>query len=164
MAVEIERKFLLAGDGWRNEVARSERLAQGYLTQAGSGGASVRVRIGGEHAWLNVKSAVAGVERFEYEYAIPRADAEQMLERFCAGRVEKVRHHVPHAGFDFEIDEFLGDNAGLIVAELELPSPTAPFARPPWLGREVSDEPRYYNLHLLAHPYSLWSAAERVGD
>jgi len=167
MGIEIERKFLLAGDGWRSLVVRSQRLLQGYLTRPADGATapacSVRVRIGGEAAWLNIKSANAGIERAEYEYPVPRVDAEQMLARFCRGTVEKIRHHVPHAGQTFEIDEFFGDNAGLIVAELELDSVDAEFERPGWLGREVSDQRRYYNVHLLEHPYSRWSATER-GD
>jgi adenylate cyclase len=166
MAVEIERKFLVADDGWRAAVTRSQRLVQGYLTRACADGppCSVRIRIGAEQAWLNIKSAVAGVERREYEYAIPRPDAEQMLAEFCNRVVEKIRHYVPHAGRTFEIDEFFGDNAGLVVVELELESADERFDRPHWLGREVSDKRRYYNLHLLDHPYSRWSAAERAGD
>jgi adenylate cyclase len=167
MGVEIERKFLLAGDAWRAGVVRSQRFVQGYLTRPGGAqppACSVRVRIGGEAAWLNVKSALAGVERLEYEYPIPRGDAEQMLHRFCRGVVEKIRHDVPYAGVTFEIDEFAGDNAGLIVAEVELASADAQFARPAWLGREVSDRRRYYNLHLVDYPYSRWSAQERNGD
>ena len=124
----------------------------------------MRVRIAGDLAWLNIKSAMAGIERREYEYAIPAADAEHMLGEFCDGVVGKIRHYVPYRGWTFEVDEFLGDNAGLIVAEMELEAATEPFERPPWLGREVSDKPRYYNLHLLDHPYSRWSAAERDGE
>ena len=164
MGVEIERKYLLRSDDWRGAVVRRMRLIQGYMTRPGHGDCSVRVRIGDGDAWLSVKSAVAGVERLEFEYVIPCADAEQMLARFCAGRVEKIRHHVPHDGVLFEIDEFLGSNAGLLVAEVELPAVDAEFPRPSWLGREVSDQRRYYNLHLLEHPYSCWTAAERAGD
>jgi adenylate cyclase len=163
MPVEIERKFLLRDDGWRAHVEASRCLVQGYLTDAG-GRCSVRVRIADDEAWINLKSARAGIERLEYEYAIPKADAGQMLAAFCVGSIEKIRHHVTHAGMLFEIDEFLGDNAGLLVAELELPSADAAFERPSWLGREVSDRRRYYNLHLLDHPYARWSAAERAGD
>ena len=149
MAVEIERKFLVVGSDWRAQAQRSQRLVQGYLTTAGGRGArpqakdeqdgaqtgpgsacSVRVRIGGDRAWLNIKSAIAGIERREYEYAIPPSDAERMLAEFCPARVEKIRHHVPFEEAMFEVDEFLGDNAGLIVAELELRSPTAEFPRP----------------------------------
>ena len=168
MATEIERKFLLASDAWRAEVERSQRMEQGYLTRTGRGAGtpacSVRVRIAGDLAWLNIKSAIAGVERREYEYAIPVTDAEQMIGEFCDGVVGKIRHYVPYHGRLFEVDEFLGDSAGLIVAELELEATTEHFERPPWLGREVSDKPRYYNLHLLDHPYSHWSAAEREGE
>jgi adenylate cyclase len=166
MAVEIERKFLVVGDEWQAHVLRSQRLVQGYLTRAGSGGSacSVRVRIGGDCAWLNIKSAIAGIERREYEYAIPPVDAERMLAEFCPVVVEKIRHHVPFAGAMFEVDEFLGDNAGLVVAELELQSPVDEFPRPSWLGIEVSDRPRYYNVHLLHYPYSRWNARERAGD
>ena len=165
MATEIERKFLLAGDAWRDSIERSQRYVQGYLTRPhASAACSVRVRIGADAAWLNIKSAVAGVERREFEYAIPLHDARAMLDEFCPRVVDKMRHHVAHGGRLFEIDEFFGDNAGLIVAELELESADAAFERPAWLGREVSDKPRYYNLHLLDHPYSAWSAAERAGE
>jgi adenylate cyclase len=184
MAVEIERKFLVVGDDWRLQAQYSQRLVQGYLTTASgrgarpqakdehekpqpgsSGGAcSVRVRIGGDRAWLNIKSAIAGIERREYEYAIPQIDAERMLAEFCPVVVEKIRHHVRFAGAMFEVDEFLGDNAGLVVAELELQSPADEFPRPSWLGPEVSDRPRYYNVNLLEHPYSCWNARERAGE
>jgi len=177
MAVEIERKFLVVGDDWRAQTQRSQRLVQGYLTRSevsdgrerplpdgARAACSVRVRIGGDRAWLNIKSAIAGIERREYEYVIPLTDAERMLAEFCPLVMEKIRHHVPFAGAMFEVDEFLGDNAGLIVAELELQSPTDEFPRPSWLGLEVSDRPRYYNVHLLQHPYSRWNARERAGD
>ena len=165
MATEIERKFLLSSDEGRRSVCRSQRFIQGYLTRPGaSTSCSVRVRIGEGEAWLNIKAALAGVERSEFEYAVPVADAERMLVEFCDARIEKVRHDVDFRGRTFEIDEFFGDNAGLIVAELELESADAAFERPPWLGGEVSDKRRYYNLHLLEHPYSVWSAAERAGE
>ena len=178
MAVEIERKFLVVGEDWREQAQRSQRLVQGYLTTAGGGrgrsekpqpdgeaaACSVRVRIGGERAWLNIKSAIAGIERREYEYAIPLLDAECMLDEFCPARVEKIRHYVPCADAMFEVDEFLGDNTGLVVAELELQSQADEFPRPSWLGLEVSDRPRYYNVNLLQHPYSSWNARERAGE
>jgi adenylate cyclase len=159
MAVEIERKFLLAGEGWRNAVEHSERLAQGYL---GGSRASVRVRIGDGRAWLNIKARVRGAERLEFEYEIPLADGEQLLAELAEpGRIDKVRHHVRHAGALWEIDEFAGDNAGLVVAEIELDAVDAEFARPAWLGREVTDEARYYNLALAERPYAHWAADER---
>ena len=167
MATEIERKFLVAADEWRASVTRSQRMTQGYLTRAGTArgpACSVRVRIAGDAAWLNIKSAIAGIERREYEYAVPVVDAARMLAEFCPGVVEKIRHYVPHGGRTFEVDEFLGDNAGLIVAELELEAVDTPFERPAWLGREVSERRRYYNLHLLDYPYSRWSEAERNGE
>ncbi len=170
MGIEIERKFLLAADDWREQIERSERIAQGYLigTRAlrdGSARASVRVRVSGAQAWLNVKAARVGIERAEFDYPIPVADAEAMLAELSDGALEKVRHHVHVDGTLFEIDEFLGDNAGLIVAEVELPSVDAAFPRPAWLGVEVSGLVRYYNTSLVERPYAAWSAEERAaGD
>ena len=162
MPVEIERKFLLASDAWRRDVSRSEPMAQGYLAGPPASRCSVRVRIAGDDAWLNIKSLALGVERDEYEYAIPRADAERMLATLCGERVEKIRHHVTVGGHLFEVDEFIGDNAGLIVAEIELSHADEPFERPAWLGREVTPLARYYNVNLATHPYSRWSEAERA--
>jgi adenylate cyclase len=169
MGVEIERKFLLHDDTWRAAIEHSERLLQGYLVGAqalrdGSARASVRARIAGAQAWLNIKAARLGIERAEFEYAIPLADAEVLLATLCDGVLEKVRHHVRVDGVLFEVDEFGGDNQGLIVAEVELPAVDAPFPRPPWLGREVSALARYYNVNLIAHPYRLWSPAERAAE
>lgn len=166
MGIEIERKFLLNGDDWRGAASHSERIAQGYLVGAralrdGSALASVRVRRIGERAWLNIKSARLGIERAEYEYPIPLADAEQMLATLCDGVLEKIRHHVVVDGVLFEVDEFFGDNTGLVVAEVELPTQDAAFPRPAWLGREVSHLARYYNVNLIAHPYGQWSQDER---
>jgi adenylate cyclase len=162
MPVEIERKFLLASDAWRRDVSRSEPMAQGYLAGPPASRCSVRVRIAGDEAWLNIKSLTLGVERDEYEYAIPRADAERMLATLCGERVEKIRHHVTVGGHLFEVDEFIGDNAGLVVAEIELSHADEPFERPAWLGREVTPLARYYNVNLATHPYSRWSEAERA--
>lgn len=167
MAVEIERKFLLASEAWRPAVGRSERIAQGYLVgaralQEGHARASVRVRRTGERAWLNIKSATLGIERAEFEYPMPLEDAEAMLASLCHGVLEKTRHYVEIDGTVFEIDEFLGDNAGLVVAEVELPAAEAAFPRPAWLGREVSALARYYNVNLIAHPFARWSDAERA--
>lgn len=167
MATEIERKFLLADDHWRPAIVRSERIAQGYLVGAqalheGLVRASVRVRRAGGQAWLNIKSATLGIERAEYEYPVPPDDAETMLATLCDGVLEKIRHHVEVDGTLFEIDEFLGDNAGLVVAEVELPAADAAFPRPAWLGREVSALGRYYNVNLITHPFARWSEAERA--
>lgn len=166
MGIEIERKFLLRDDSWRAQVERSERIAQGYLVgaaalAAGHARASVRVRRTGSEAWLNIKAARLGVERAEYDYAIPPDDADALLATLCDGVLSKWRHHVTVDGTLFEIDEFLGDNAGLVVAEVELPHADAPFPRPSWLGREVSTLGRYYNVNLVVHPYARWTQAER---
>ena len=168
MGVEIERKFLLAGDGWRELEQRSERIAQGYLVNAAAIGAghakcSVLVRISGDEAWLNIKSATLGIHRHEFEYPVPLADGEHLLHELSDGILEKIRHHVMVDGAHFEIDEFLGDNAGLIVAEVELPSTNAAFPRPDWLGIEVSELGRYYNVNLIDRPYARWTASEREG-
>lgn len=155
MAIEIERKFLVADDSWREHVGRSLAMGQGYFETGRA--ASVRVRVAGKDAWLNIKSAELGRKRLEFEYAIPLADAETMLERFCAGRsVSKVRHWVPWQGHTWEVDVFDGANAGLVMAEIELDHEEESFASPPWLGREVTDEQRYYNMALAQHPYRDW--------
>lgn len=166
MAIEIERKFLLAGDAWRAQVVRSTRMAQGYLNDADAVGAghqqaSVRVRIAGEAGHLNIKSREVGMQRQEFEYAIPLADAQALLALCVGGRIEKRRHHVQYGGHLWEIDEFEGDNAGLVVAEIELSAVDEVFERPDWLGIEVTDQPRYYNLVLAQRPYSQWTAQER---
>lgn len=166
MATEIERKFLLASDAWRKDIERSERFRQGYLNrpQADGGRASVRVRTGATGAWLNIKTAVPGMVREEFEYPIPPEDAEFMLGQLSTGAViDKTRHWVRYGAHVWEIDEFAGPNAGLVVAEIELAAPDESFARPDWLGREVTDRPRYYNVALSEHPYRAWSAAERAG-
>lgn len=155
MAIEIERKFLVVGDGWRTDVHATRRLAQGYLGTPG-GSASVRVRIGGGEARLNIKASVVGSARAEYDYPMPVADADEILATLCVGRVDKQRHLVEHAGHTWEIDEFSGENAGLIVAELELGSRDESFVRPDWLGIEVTDDARYYNHALALRPYRDW--------
>ncbi len=155
MATEIERKFLVRDDSWRSGVIRARRLRQGYLVSDAV--RSVRVRIEGDEARLNIKSATVGVSRSEYEYPIPLADAEEILANLCGGRLlEKTRHFVRHGGHLWEIDEFAGANAGLVVAEVELDDAAETFDRPPWAGDEVSDDIRYYNARLVERPYSTW--------
>ena len=166
MGIEIERKFRVVGDGWRMAAARRVRMEQGYLNDAaslrdGRQRASVRVRIAGEEGFLNLKSRELGHTRQEFDYPIPLADAEALLALCVGGRIEKTRHYVEHAGHTFEVDEFTGENAGLVVAELELADADAPFDRPAWLGAEVTDEARYYNLALADRPYSRWTAQEK---
>lgn len=160
MPIEIERKFLVTGDAWRSQVSRSLAMRQGYL--AGEGGkASVRVRLEGEDAKLNIKAAVVGAARAEYEYNIPAAQAREMLDNLCVGRLEKTRHYIEIDGLTWEVDEFINDNAGLVVAEIELDSADQPFGRPAWLGRELTDDRRYYNHHLALHPWRTWPDEDR---
>ncbi|VAX03338.1 FIG01182465: hypothetical protein [hydrothermal vent metagenome] len=155
MATEIERKFLLLNDSWRRDADAGISMRQGYLV--GAKRASVRVRVSGEHAHLNIKSATLGVERQEYEYGIPLADAEELLDTLCERPlIEKTRYHVRHGKHTWEIDVFSGDNAGLVVAEIELDSADENFARADWLGEEVSHDKRYYNVCLVTHPYKNW--------
>ncbi len=168
MGIEIERKFLVVGDGWRAAAHKVVPMAQGYLNDlaamdTGAMKASVRVRIAGEEAFLNLKSRELGHTRQEFDYPIPVADARGLLALCVGGLVDKRRHYVEHAGFTWEVDEFLGDNAGLVVAEIELPSADAAFERPAWAGAEVTEAARYYNLALATRPYAQWSPAERTG-
>lgn len=154
MAIEIERKFLLQNEDWRQQVTRCAYLAQGYL---GGTHASVRVRVSADQAWLNIKSQTRGTTRLEFEYPIPRADADVLLAQLADGPVlSKMRHYVEVGAHVFEIDEFDGTNQGLIVAEVELQSADEDFPRPSWLGQEVTEDQRYYNLSLVRHPYTQW--------
>lgn len=158
MATEIERKFLLKNDDWRTSVTKESFYRQGYL--ANSEGASVRVRIAEGQANLNIKSMTLGISRHEFEYSIPLEDGEQMLNELCVGpKIEKTRYLVEHEGHTWEIDVFVGDNEGLVVAEIELASEGEKFALPSWIGEEVSHEKRYYNLCLVGHPYKDWKDA-----
>jgi len=163
MGTEIERKFLIVDEQWRAAADGGQRVRQGYL--AGSERCSARVRIAGEHASLNFKGMTLAVTRREFEYPLPLSDAEEMLNHLCNGPlIEKVRYNVPYAGHTWEVDCFEGDNAGLVLAEIELNAADEYFEQPPWTGREVSDKPRYYNVCLIDHPFCEWSDAERSGD
>jgi adenylate cyclase len=160
VGIEIERKFLLRDAAWRNATHRSAAMRQGSL--AGGGNVSVRVRIAGNEARLNLKSGGMVVVRREYEYAIPLADATELLDEVCPGPlVEKTRHWVEHEGYEWEVDEFTSANAGLVVAEIELDDEHEAFPRPSWLGAEVTHLERYYNASLVKYPYREWSEAER---
>jgi CYTH domain-containing protein len=154
MAIEIERKFLVKDTGFLAGLAGT-RIAQGYL--ADDGRLSVRVRISGEAGQLTVKAGRDLLARTEYEYAIPAEDARAMLDSLCRRPlIDKTRYLVGFDGGQWEVDVFHGDNAGLVVAEIELTSADAPFARPPWLGEEVTADTRYLNVSLVRHPYSRW--------
>ncbi len=168
MGVEIERKFLLRDGRWRDAVERTVVMAQGYLNDAssldsGAQRASVRVRLQDDLAFLNIKSREVGLRRQEFEYPLPVDDARALLELCVGGRIEKRRHLVRHGAHLWEIDEFDGDNAGLVVAEIELADEHEAFERPDWLGDEVTDLQRYYNLALADRPYREWSGDERSG-
>lgn len=156
MGTEIERKFLVRSDDWRRRADAGTDYRQGYLP--GDASVAVRIRTTADAAWLAVKSDLDGISRHEYEYPIPVADAEEMLAQLCRRPlIEKRRHRLRYGGRVWEIDVFHGANAGLLLAEIELDSPDQPFARPPWLGDEVSGDPRYLNALLSQHPYSEWS-------
>ncbi|MBL8261025.1 MAG: CYTH domain-containing protein [Xanthomonadaceae bacterium] len=168
MAVEIERKFLVVDDRWREQAHQVVPMAQGYLNDqaamdTGGQRASVRVRLEGDEAHLNLKSRELGHTRQEFDYVIPVEDARALLALCVGGLIDKRRHLVEHGDHLWEIDEFLGDNAGLVVAEIELSSADEVFDRPDWLGAEVTDASRYYNLALASRPYSHWSEDERAG-
>lgn len=168
MALEIERKFLVTGNAWRDTAHQVVPMAQGYINDqaamdSGAMKASVRVRIAGEEAFLNLKSRQLGHTREEFDYPIPVDDARALLALCVGGLVDKRRHYVKHEGHLWEVDEFLGDNAGLVVAEIELSSAGETFARPDWIGAEVTDASRYYNLALATRPYLKWNADERAG-
>lgn len=155
MAKEIERKFLLNSDTWRSD-ATHQHCVQGYLCTGPP--ASVRVRIIDGVAKLNIKQSILGIERDEYEYPIPLDEAQDILNSLCDDlKVEKNRYRVNYEGFTWEIDEFLGENDGLIVAEIELEHAQQAFPMPPWIGNEVSEDLRYYNTYLSKHPFSTWS-------
>jgi adenylate cyclase len=161
MAIEIERKFRVLNDRWRAAVHSSTLLRQGYL--ANTARASIRVRLAGEEAWLSVKAMTRGRSRAEYEVAIAPQDANEMLRHLCeGGLIEKWRHLVEHAGNEWEIDEFRGENTGLVIAELELDSEDQSFAQPEWLGAEVTNDERYYNFRLAQQPYRLWPESLRA--
>lgn len=156
MALEVEHKFLLVNDDWRNEVDHSIHYKQGYLSSSPM--SSVRVRISDSQAWLNIKSATIGTFRQEFEYEIPLADANNILDDLChKPLIEKIRHFVNRDQHIWEIDEFMGDNAGLIVAEIELSQIGESFAKPSWIGAEVTHDLRYYNNNLSRHPFVNWN-------
>jgi adenylate cyclase len=154
MGQEIERKFLVRGDAWK-ALGAGARMRQGYLSTDRE--RVVRVRIDGDAATLTIKGSSIGATRGEWEYAIPVADAEELLTRLCLRPlVEKIRYRIMQHEMLWEVDEFLGENAGLVVAEIELTSEDQVFTKPEWVGDEVTDDPRYFNANLLKHPYSAW--------
>jgi CYTH domain-containing protein len=154
MGIEIERKFLVVGTTWRQ--APGVRFSQGYLNRDKE--RTVRVRLAGEQAFLTIKGISVGASRAEFEYEVPAADGEQLLKLSDGPIIEKIRRVIVLEGATWEVDEFLGENAGLVIAEIELQSEDQVFARPEWLGEEVTHDPRYFNASLAAHPFSQWHA------
>lgn len=156
MAIEIERKFLVFGDSWREDAITQRRIKQAYLSS--SGRSSTRVRISGDsNATLTVKSRPAELRRIEVEYPIRIADAEALLALRDSNLIDKIRHEVPCGPHVWEVDEFLGDNAGLVIAEIELSDEAEKFGMPAWLGLEVTGLQQYYNGSLAQSPYCRWA-------
>ena len=152
--MEIERKFLVISDAWRN-LAEGVLYRQGYLSSVKE--RTVRVRLAGDKGFLTIKGLTVGAARAEYEYEIPAADAKVMLETLAEKPlIEKIRYKIPYAGLTWEIDEFMGDNAGLIVAEVELASEAQTFSKPDWAGAEVTNDARYFNSNLGRQPFKQW--------
>ncbi len=154
MGVEIERKFVVTSDAWRR--APGVRVVQAYLAREAA--CSVRVRIVEDTAWLSVKGRARDGAKPEFEYVIPVPEAKELIELSPYPVIEKVRRKIEYEGFVWEVDEFFGANAGLVVAEIELDAPDQPFPLPPWIGQDVTDDPRYINANLVVHPYGEWKA------
>lgn len=154
MAVEIERKYLTSSEDWRG-LAEGLDYRQGYLSTTKE--RTVRVRTVGEQGFLTIKGITIGATRAEYEYEIPIADAHEMLDELChRPLIEKRRFRISHGGLIWELDEFFGENHGLILAEVELESEGQEIELPRWIGKEVTGDPRYFNANLVEHPYSTW--------
>ncbi|WP_308028216.1 CYTH domain-containing protein [Neisseria bergeri] len=157
MTVEIERRFLIENNKWHQYADEPLLLRQGYLSVEKE--RTVRVRIAGKRAWLTLKGYISELSRSEFEYEIPLADAEKMMETMCPFKMEKRRYPVRWNGSLFEVDVFLGENAPLVVAEIELPAENADFDRPDWLGREITADGMFTNAYLSKHPFSSWKNA-----
>jgi adenylate cyclase len=159
MGIEIERKFLVVGHGWRDGAGKGERLVQGYLTQ--DKGCAVRIRKTANQATLTIKGQRVGLSRLEFEYEIPLKDADQMLRSLrISPTLQKTRYRVDHCGLMWDIDVFSGDAEGLVIAEIELRDARQKLNLPPWVGGEVTYDPRYRNTHLAR---AGWSAADSIG-
>jgi adenylate cyclase len=151
MGIEIERKFLVKGEAWR-QLATGTLCRQGYLARGVD--RTVRVRIAGDRAFLTIKGKTEGIARSEFEYPIPVEDATQLLEMCDRPLIEKYRHQIAIGDLVWEVDEFLGENQGLILAEVELRDEKQAIDLPEWIGEDVSGDPRYYNARLVEKPWS----------
>ena len=163
MAIEIERKFLVVQDGWRDQVVGRQDICQAYLSSAGENSVRVRV-IDDREAWITVKSAYRGLARQEFEYQIPYADACKLLGVRRTGLIEKTRHIIHHAGRAWEVDEFAGLNRGLVIAEVELDAVDDVVQQPEWVGEEVTGQRPYHNSQLALQPFSTWRDGAPVGE
>ena len=152
MAIEIERKFLVTSNDWR--INEPVQIRQGYLNRDPD--RTVRVRTAGNQAWITVKGRTTGSVRSEFEYPIPLNDADALLLLCERPLLEKRRYHFEHDGRTWEVDEFLGENEGLVVAEIELDTPDAEFSMPLWIGVEVTHDSRYFNSNLSVNPFTTW--------
>jgi len=156
MGIEIERKFLIKNERWRSLVETSKSCTQGYVNLKGNG--SIRIRIIGDKGFVTLKGPREGIRRSEFEYEIPVADATILLDSFCdAAVISKIRHELTYEGNLWEIDEFSGENNGLLIAEIELESEHQTVSLPDWVGKDVSEDERFFNAHLAKHPISSWS-------
>jgi adenylate cyclase len=163
MPQEIERKFLVADSSWRGQADAGRRLRQAYLAETDKLVVRARVVDGGE-ALLTIKSAESGLSRQEYEYSIPLVDGEALMALRQGSVLEKTRYHVTHAGRGWEVDVYHGENAGLVLAEIEIESEAATVDQPPWLGREVTGDARYYAARLAQHPFGAWQTDDASGE
>ncbi len=156
MAQETERKFLVLNDRYKTAASRSFQIIQGYLSSDPQ--RSVRIRTKGDSAYITIKGATnpTGISRYEWEKEIAMSDAKELLALCEPGAIEKVRYEIKYGGHVFEVDEFFGDNIGLVIAEIELSDENEPFLKPEWLGSEVTGEKKYYNSMLSKNPYSAW--------
>ena len=158
MKKEIERKFLVSNSSYQN-LGDYEYCIQGYIPSTNS--PAVRVRMIGKQSLLTMKSDINGITRLEYEYQIPNQDAKELLELFCKDSiVEKNRYLITYKSTVWEVDEFLGNNKGLVVAEVELKSEDQQYDSPNWIGKEISTDKKYYNYNLAHHPYKSWNTIE----
>lgn len=156
MALEIERKYLVQREVWeQTPKGKGELYSQGYMLTAPE--KTIRVRLTETAGYITIKGISKGATRAEYEYEIPQAEAKELLDSFCSGVITKRRYKIEYSGMLWEVDEFLGTNAGLLLAEIELPSEDAVFYLPNWVGTEVTGQVAYYNSYLSQHPYSTWT-------
>ncbi len=160
MAIEIERKFLVLNNNYKTECFRKNYISQGYISS--SSGRTVRIRIKNDKGFITIKGSSTnnGLSRFEWEKEIPRTEAEALMQLCEPGMIEKFRYEVTSGKHIFEVDEFLGENEGLIIAEVELESEDEAFEKPAWLGNEVTGDRRYYNSMLTKNPYTTWTVKD----